>query len=127
MLHSQNDDFQAVRITVDGAVERIGLDRNHLLQSFYTEIGCRYVEVVQPTDTICIWIDEEGLLNGSAPNVVATLVAAALGFFGQTLRGTALVTGGGDAEGNTLPLSDLDLRLLMAVAERISGVVGQKR
>ena len=91
------------------------------------EIGCRYVEVVQPTDTICIWIDQEGLLNGSAPNVVATLVAAALGFFGQTLRGTALVTGGGAAEGNTLPLSNRDLRLLMAVAERISGVVGQKR
>jgi hypothetical protein len=47
----------------------------------YTAIGCRYVEIVQPTDTICLWVDEEGLLNQSDPNLLATLVAAELGSF----------------------------------------------
>src|SRR6476661_4453975 len=49
----------------------------------YTTIDCRYVEVVQPTETICLWVDEEGLLNRSDPNLLATL----LGSFGQIRRG----------------------------------------
>jgi hypothetical protein len=36
------------------------------------------------------------------------------------------VTGGSDGAGDTLPLSDQDLRLLEDIVDRISGV-GQKR
>lgn len=36
-----------------------------------------------------------------------------------------VATGGADAEGNTLPLSEQDLRLLETIVDRISGV-GQK-
>src|ERR1700712_2294863 len=93
----------AVRITVTGDFEKILLDRS--AQAIYTAIGCRYVEVVQPTDTICLWVDEEGLLDHSDSNLLATLVAAELGSFPQVLRGTLVATGGADAEGNTLPLS----------------------
>ena len=75
--------------------------------SFYSpctpQIGCRYVEVVQPTDTICLWVDEEGLINRSEPNLVASFLAAALGVFGQVLHGTVVVTGGGDEEGTHCP------------------------
>ena len=42
------------------------------------------------------------------------------------MRGTVVVTGGGDSAGGTLPLSDQDLRLMETVVDRISGV-GQKR
>ena len=52
MLDNNNGDCQAVRITVSGDVERISLDRAGLLQSLYGALDCRYVEVVQPTDTI---------------------------------------------------------------------------
>ena len=125
MLGNNDGDFQAVRITVSGDVERISLDRAGLLQSLYGALDCRYVEVVQPTDTIRLWVDEEGLLNRSDPNLLATLVAAELGSFDQVLRGAVVVTGGADAMGNTQPLSDQDLRHLEAVVDRISGV-GQK-
>ena len=119
---TNNGEFQAARITVAGRFERISLDRSQLLQSLYTTIDCRYVEVVQPTETICIWVDEEGLLD---PNLLATLVAAELGSFPQVLRGTVVVTGGADGKGDTLPLSEQDLRLLETIVDRISGI-GQK-
>ena len=125
MQLSNNADLRAIRISVTGDVETILLDRSALLQAIYTAIGCRYVEVVQPTDTICLWVDEEALLNHSDPNLLATLVAAELGSFPQVLRGDVVATGGADAEGNTLPLSEQDLRLLQAIVDRISGV-GQK-
>jgi len=51
MLLSNNEEFRAVRITVTGHFEGISLDRTQLLQSLYTTIDCRYVEVVQPTET----------------------------------------------------------------------------
>jgi hypothetical protein len=121
-----NEEIRAVRITVTGDFEGISLDRTQHLQSLYTTIDCRYVEVVQPTETICLWVDEEGLRNRSDPNLLATLLAAELGSFGQVLRGTVVVTGGSDGAGDTLPLSDQDLLLLEAVVDRISGV-GQKR
>jgi len=66
MSHRASEEFQAVKITVAGVVEKVSLDRAQLLQSLYAQIGCRYVEVVQPTDTICLWVDEEGLINRSS-------------------------------------------------------------
>ncbi len=115
-------DFAAVRITVLGDFERIGLDRGQLLQSLNAAIDCQYVEVVQPIESICIWVDEEGLMHRAQPNLLATLIAAELGFFGQVLHGTVVVTWGGNREGNTQPLSDVNLRLLQAVVHRIAGV-----
>jgi hypothetical protein len=81
-MSQASEEFRAVKITVAGVVEKVSLDRAQLLQSLYAQIGCRYVEVVQPTDTICLWVDEEGLINRSEPNLVASFLAAALGVFG---------------------------------------------
>ena len=111
---TNNAYLRAIRISTAGDVKTILLDRSALLQAIYTAIGCRYVEVVQPTDTICLWVDEEGLLNQSDPNLLnhsdpnllATLVAAELGSFPQVLRGTVVTTGGADCEGDTMPLSE---------------------
>ena len=119
MSHQASEEFRAVKITVAGVVEKVSLDRAQLLQSLYAQIGCRYVEVVQPTDTICLWVDEEGLINRAEPNLVASFLAAALGVFGQVLHGTVVVTGGGDEAGDTLPLSDRDLRILETIVERL--------
>jgi hypothetical protein len=120
MPTSNNEDFQAVRITEAGSFERISLDRNKVLDSLYGAIGCRYVEVIQATETISIWVDEEGLMRRPTPNYLATLLAAELGF-GQVIVGVVVFTGGADSEGNTLPLGDGDLRLLEDNAERFTG------
>ena len=99
MQFNNNADLRALRVSAAGDVKTILLDRSALLQAIYTAIGCRYVEVVQPTDTICLWVDEEALLNHSDPNLLATLVAAELRSFPQVFRGTVVATGGADAEG----------------------------
>ena len=88
MPPSNNEDLQAVRITEAGSFERISLDRNKVLDSLYRAIGCRYVEVIQVTETISIWVDEEGLRRRPTPNYLATLLAAELGF-GHTRRSSA--------------------------------------
>ena len=67
MPPSNNEDLQAVRITEAGSFERISLDRNKVLDSLYRAIGCRYVEVIQVTETISIWVYEEGLMRRPRP------------------------------------------------------------
>ena len=129
MPTSNNEDFQAVRITEAGSFERISLARNKVLDSLYGAIGCRYVEVIQATETISIWVDEEGLMHRPTPNYLATFLAAELGFGHQVIVGVVVFTGGADSEGNTLPLGEGDLRLLEDIAERLiphARSVGQK-
>ena len=125
MPTSNNEDFQAVRITEAGSFERISLARNKVLDSLCRAIGCRYVEVIQATETISIWVDEEGLMRRPrpTPNYLATLLAAELWFGHQVIVGVVVFTGGADSEGNTLPLGDGDLRILGDNAERL---IGQK-
>ena len=64
MPPSNNEDIQAVRITEAGSFERISLDRNKVLDSLYRAIGCRYVEVIQVTETISIGSTKRGSCVG---------------------------------------------------------------
>ena len=48
-----------------------------------------------------------------------------MGVFGQVLHGTVVVTGGGDEEGATLPLSDRDLSILETIIERLPRPYGE--
>ena len=58
-------------------------------------------------------------MHRPTPNYLATLLAVELGFGHQVIVGVVVFTGGADSEGNTLPLGDLDLRLLGDIAERL--------
>lgn len=51
-----------------------------------------------------MWLNDEGLINGSSENVHANYVAEAFGIDHQPWCGTVCFTGGADREGNTLPL-----------------------
>ena len=119
MAHQASEKFQAIKITVTGSLERIDLDPAQLLQSLYTQIGCRYVEVVQATDTICLWVDEKGLMHRAQLNLVASVVAVVLGAPGYMLHGAVVATVGADSEGNTLPLNDRDLHILQTIVKRM--------
>ncbi|HBF82633.1 MAG TPA: hypothetical protein DD420_22685 [Streptomyces sp.] len=67
-------------------------------------IRCERVDVVALTTRMDMWIDDEGLYRHPV-NKLATLLARRFGFTFQDYYGPVLLTGGADAEGNTLPLT----------------------
>lgn len=76
------------------------------LEFLYREMRCEIVQVV-PADTartIDIWVDEEGLLNGC----LERNGAVKLNCFPGLLVGVVLLSGGVDAEGETIG-SDLTI------------------
>ncbi|TQK49858.1 uncharacterized protein DUF3846 [Streptomyces sp. SLBN-118] len=80
-------------------------------------IRCERVDVVALTDQVDMWVDDEGLFNHPV-NKLATLLAVRFGFTWREYHGPVLLTGGADAEGETVPLSkDKILALLTSLEE----------
>jgi hypothetical protein len=96
-----------------------GIDSAESLRGLYGLIGCVYGEVVSLADDLHMWLDEEGLLHRpQLPlNRPAMRMAAE---FDRTRAcvGTVVFTGGADASGVTLGLSDERLRWLLGQLER---------
>lgn len=67
---------------------------------------------------LSMWCNDEGLLNGAAWNPVATLLAISFGVRVR-LHGPVVFTGGADAEGATLPLTDRQLFVLAVACDSI--------
>lgn len=65
---------------------------------------CERVDVVALTNQVDMWLDDEGLYNHPV-NKLATFLAVRFGFTFQDYHGPVLLTGGADADGDTLPLS----------------------
>lgn len=83
--------------------------------------GCVYL--VELAGDLSMWCNDEGLLNGSACNGVATILAAAFGAR-QRFFGPVVFTGGADAEGATLPLRDHQLEALKMACASIRDDLG---
>ncbi|MEU9291298.1 DUF3846 domain-containing protein [Streptomyces sp. NPDC048275] len=66
-------------------------------------LRCDRFDVVSLTRQWDMWIDDEGMYNHPV-NPAATALARRFGFTHQHYHGPVLLTGGPDAEGNTLPL-----------------------
>ncbi|MFF5011474.1 DUF3846 domain-containing protein [Streptomyces phaeochromogenes] len=66
-------------------------------------LRCDRFDVVPLTRQWDMWIDDEGLYNHPV-NPAATALAQRFGLTHQRYYGPVLLTGGPDAEGNTLPL-----------------------
>ena len=80
-------------------VRAIELDPTNRLRDYYAALDCQLVEVV--SDAIPghdLWVDEEGLIND---NPHGAIFAPAT--YQQVFIGRAIVTGGVDDEGDTLP------------------------
>lgn len=77
------------------------------LRWLYEQIGCHTVDVVQLTEALDMWLDDEGMLTADPQiNWQATAVAGGFGQLAQALYGNAVLLGGCDDEGNTLPLPE---------------------
>ncbi|MET9089423.1 DUF3846 domain-containing protein [Streptomyces sp. NPDC004237] len=66
-------------------------------------LRCDRFDVVALTRRWDMWIDDEGLYNHPV-NPAATALARRFGYTHQPYHGSVLLTGGPDADGNTLPL-----------------------
>jgi hypothetical protein len=76
-----------------------------------------WVQAVQLSDTITLWINEEGKLDGLPFNHNATLVWEH--FFGKgtdIVVGNAFFTGGVDKDGNSEDISESDFFMLKRLA-----------
>lgn len=102
----------ALRIRSDAdSLEPVTLAREvggTFLQSLYDALNVRLVDVVRLTDDIDMWCDDEGRVNESGRNPVATAMCRAFGWHldhGDDVRGAVLFVGH-DGTGGMASLSD---------------------
>ena len=100
----------ALLLTCDAQLVEIDLPFGHDCKSgaerravMRAALRCDRFDVVALTRQWDMWIDDEGLYNHPV-NPAATALARRFGFTHQRYHGPVLLTGGPDAEGNTLPL-----------------------
>ncbi|MFH8439308.1 DUF3846 domain-containing protein [Streptomyces sp. NPDC018007] len=104
MSDAQQDRFALV-LRPDGVFKVIDWPKDGHLPILYREIGCTAVDVVDLSRTLSMWLDDEGLINGSDANCAATILYALHHAPHQTYHGTVVLTGGTDRHGDTLGLT----------------------
>lgn len=115
--------MKALRINTDGSWEDIELAPG--LQGYYDAIGCHTMDMVRLSEDCDLWCDDEGLLNGSELNLLATSLRAMMHQvrYDMPLMGNAVLTGGATEEGDTLPLSAETRELVITKLERIKQII----
>ena len=98
---------RAVCVNPDGDVRELDLGTGaDQLDALHRAIGCDSVDLLAVTPQLLMWVDGEGLVNGSAMNTVATgLVSATPQLRSQPIRGTVVFTGAADPQGDVTPLA----------------------
>jgi hypothetical protein len=73
------------------------------------------VELSEDLEGITLWVNEEGKMNGLPYNQKATYLWEKSYGFTDVIVGTAVLTGGTDDEGETLPLTDVQVAEILAL------------
>jgi hypothetical protein len=79
-----------------------------------------WIQAVALTDDlegITLWVNEEGKLDNLPYNPLATLLWEMSYGFTDVICGTAVLTGGSDDEGETLPLTDVQVAQILAIVK----------
>ncbi|TFD05144.1 DUF3846 domain-containing protein [Cryobacterium sandaracinum] len=95
--------IRSVKINPTETITTLDVDAASIGADIVAAIGCRMFDVVGLEDDIDLFIDDEGLINGSTLNLPATLLAHRLGRR-TVIFGTAVavsVTGDGETVGLT--------------------------
>jgi hypothetical protein len=100
----------------NGELTGMGTTSDEMLTVLQTACG-GYVQSVDLTSTLTMWVNDEGKLNGSEWNECATAIWHAIHGATDTIFGTVVFTGGADEEGETKELTDDDWARLAHVAE----------
>ncbi|MCX4417790.1 DUF3846 domain-containing protein [[Kitasatospora] papulosa] len=96
----------ALILRTDGSFEVIDWPAENHLPILYAGIGCTYVDAVDISPRLTMWIDDTGLINGALINRAATILYAIHQEPHQHYHGDVIITGGVDAEGETLGLTN---------------------
>lgn len=93
-------DSFAVLIRTDGQFRLLdwptGTDET--MKVIYTAVDCTHFDAVHVAPDVTMWVDDEGMVNGSTANVSATWLYALHQPPHQMYYGHALFTGGADRE-----------------------------
>jgi hypothetical protein len=109
--------IRTIEIHPDGAITTTTIPAANLGNRLRTIIDCRVFDVVALEDGIDLFVDDEGLMDGSALNLCATVLAHQLGA-GAAIFGIA-VAASVNAKGSTLGLSDEQVtRIATAMNQR---------
>lgn len=76
------------------------------------------IEPIDLADKLTMWVNEEGKLVGKTPNPFATSAWFRKYDATDIVVGTVAFTGGTDAEGATLGLTDENLKMLQTIADK---------
>lgn len=110
--------FRAVTIDVEGRAQAVEWGTSGgTLRHLQTAVGGD-VDVVPLHELVDMWVNDNGITEGQPVNVVATRIARGFGGTVQPYFGPVVFTGGADAEGATLPLTEEAAGVLVRLAEQ---------
>lgn len=103
-------------IRAEGPPGIVEIDRGDWLDEVYAALRCECIEIVRLSDNRCLIVDDNGAVNGSHYNSIASLFKPE-GIFGDVLLATIkqVKNGGYDVE----PFSELITSSLLLGAQEI--------
>ena len=108
----------ALVLTTDGEVKPAPVPASDTLHWLYEQISCSLVDVVRLSKDLDMWIDDEGLINESPVNILATLWARWFGGLDVIIHGNAVLAKN-DGQGNTVELGAQEVYAFMSTMEKI--------
>lgn len=108
------------------SITTLNLNPDSIGTDIAAAIGCSMFDVVGLADSIDLFVDDEGLINGSPLNLPATVLAHLLGSR-TVIFGTAIAVSVNN-DGETIGLTDEQLaRIQTALAQKPDDVTGHGR
>ena len=109
--------IRSIKISPTDSITTLNLDESNIGTDICAAIGCRMFDVVGLVDSIDLFVDDEGLINGSPLNLPATVLAHRLGSR-TVIFGTAIAVSVAPG-GETVGLTDSQLaRIQKAFAQK---------
>ncbi len=98
---------RAVAVTVSGDLRELDLGSGAgQIDALYRAIGGRDLDMLIVTPQLLLWVDDQGLVNGSPVNPVAAALLSQLPRSpGHPVRGTVVFTGAADPTGQVTSLA----------------------
>ena len=107
---------KALFVSTSGKVEVRDFTRETEYEVIRTAVG-GYIEAVTLRDLdLTLWVNEEGKLNGLAPNTFGTALWVSNYGLTDLIVGDILITGGTDDEGYSVGLTEDELKFLLQAA-----------
>lgn len=105
----------AISISPEGVVTQLNIAEDSL-KVLQTAVG-GLIEAIDIDQNLTMWVNEEFLFfSEPAPNPIGTALFAHVGG-NYAIQGTIVMTGGTDAEGYTMGLSNEDTEALLRIIE----------